>query len=178
MLIHLWSAERNTVRRVLDAEGRNGNLRLMVQRLGQARPSKLEICRNTDYRTPTSRRVARAAYQQHLRRALERNFTGFTVTKLSNAVDLERSFGPIYARGCLRQGRTVLAVFGVNQPETQASIDSALTFGILWLDECRNSADHNTLVEGPQTGAAGRGVSFESGALGAFAPGRSQMAVI
>ncbi len=33
-LLHLWSAERNTVRRVLDAEVRNGNLRLMVQRLG------------------------------------------------------------------------------------------------------------------------------------------------
>ncbi len=139
-LLHLWSAERNTVRRVLDAEVRNGNLRLMVQRLGQARPSKVEICRNTEHRTPTARRAARAAYQPHLRRTLERNFSGFTVTKLSNAVDLERSFGPIYARGWLRQGRTAFAVLGVNQQETQSSIDAALTFGILWLDECRNSA--------------------------------------
>ena len=90
-LLHLWSAERNTVRRVLDAEVRNGNLRLMVQRLGQTRPSKIEICGNTEHRTPTARKAARTVYQQHLRRALERNFPGFTVTKLSNAVDLERS---------------------------------------------------------------------------------------
>ena len=46
-LLHLWSEERNVVRRVVDAEVRNGNLRLLVQRLGQARPSKLEICRNS-----------------------------------------------------------------------------------------------------------------------------------
>src|SRR5258707_4339977 len=42
-LLHLWSAERNAVRRVLEAEVKNGTLRLAVQRLGQARSSKLEI---------------------------------------------------------------------------------------------------------------------------------------
>ena len=31
-LLHLWSAERNTVRRVLDAELKSGTLRLAVQR--------------------------------------------------------------------------------------------------------------------------------------------------
>ena len=147
-LLHLWSAERVTVRRVLDAEIRNGNLRLMVQRLGQTRPSKLEICKGHDHRTPTARRAARAVYQQHLRRALERHLPGFTIAKLSNAMDLERSFGPIYARGVVRQGRTAFAVLGVNRQETQSSIDAALTFGILWLDACRNSADPRTLVEG------------------------------
>jgi len=147
-LLHLWSAERNAVRRILDAEVRNGSLRLMVQKLGQARPSKLEICRGQDHRTPTARRVARSTYQQQLRRALERHFPGFTTTKLSNAMDLERSFGPIYTRGILRQGRTAFAVLGVNQQETQASIDAALTFAILWLDICRNSEDQRVLVEG------------------------------
>jgi hypothetical protein len=147
-LLHLWSAERNAVRRILDAEVRNGSLRLMVQKLGHARPSKLEICRGQDHRTPTARRVARSTYQQQLRRALERHFPGFTTTKLSNAMDLERSFGPIYTRGILRQGRTAFAVLGVNQQETQASIDAALTFAILWLDICRNSEDQRVLVEG------------------------------
>ncbi len=147
-LLHLWSAERNTVRRILDAEVRNSTLRLTVQRLGQARPSKLEICRGLDHRTPTARRAARSIYQQQLRRALERHFAGFTITKLSNAMDLEHSFGPIYARGILRHGRTAFAVLGVNQEETQASIDAALTFAILWLDTCRNSGDQRVLVEG------------------------------
>jgi hypothetical protein len=63
-------------------------------------------------------------------------------------VDLEKSFGPIYARGVLRRGRSVFAVLGVNQYETQASIDAALTFGILWLDACRHQLDQRLLVEG------------------------------
>lgn len=147
-LLHLWSAERNTVRRILDAEVRNGNLRLVVQKLGQARPSKLEICWGQDHRTPTARRVARSTYQQRLRRALERHFPDFTVAKLSNAMDLEHSFGPIYTRGVLRQGRTAFAILGVNQQETQGSVDAALTFAILWLNACRTSEDHRVLVEG------------------------------
>ncbi|HYL12984.1 MAG TPA: hypothetical protein VEV41_08105 [Terriglobales bacterium] len=38
----------------------------------------------------------------------------------------------------------------MNQEETQASIDAALTFGILWLDACRHSQDGKLLVAGPK----------------------------
>src|SRR5271170_3158031 len=108
-LLHLWSAERNTVRRVLDAEVKNGTLKLFVQRLGQARPSKLEICRERDRRSPSARRACRVGYEQKLRRTLERHFPDFKIAKLTSGVDLEKSFGPIYARGVLRQGRTAFA---------------------------------------------------------------------
>src|SRR5499427_6731435 len=74
-LLHFWSAERNTVRRVLDAEVKNGTLRLAVQRLGQARPTKLEICRERDRRSPSAKRAARAVYEAKLRRAMERHFS-------------------------------------------------------------------------------------------------------
>jgi len=147
-LLHLWSAERNTVRRVLDAEIKNGTLRLAVQRLGQARPSKLEICRERDRRSPTARRQARAAYEHKLRRMLDRHFPDFKVIKLTTGVDLEKSFGPVYTRGLLRQGRSAFALLGVNVQETQSSIDAALTFGILWLDVCRRGQPANVLVEG------------------------------
>src|SRR5579885_1080807 len=147
-LLHVWSAERNVVRRILDAELRNGGLRLTVQKLGQSRPARLEICKGYDPRTPTARRAARSAYQGKLARALERNFPGFKVTRLSNAMDLERSFGPIYSRGLLRQARTAFAVLGVNQQETQGAIDAALSFAVLWLDACRHSEDPATVVEG------------------------------
>ena len=147
-LLHFWSAERNAVRRVLDAEVKNGVLRLAVQRLGQAKPSKLEICRERDRRSPRARRTARAGYEQKLRRALERHFPDFKVTSLTGSVDLEESFGPIYARGIIRHGRSAFAVLGVNATETQASIDAALTFGILWLDVCRRRQSTNVLVEG------------------------------
>jgi hypothetical protein len=147
-LLHLWSAERNTVRRVLDAEVKHGSLKLMVQRLGQARPSKLEICRERDRRTPSARKVARASYEQKLRHTLDRHFHDFTVTRLTTAVDLEKSFGPIYARGLLRHGQSAFAVLGVNASETQASIDASLTFAILWLEACRHSSAGKFLVEG------------------------------
>jgi hypothetical protein len=93
------------VRRVLDVEIKNDVLRLAVQRLGQARPTKLESCRERDRRTPTAKRAARLAYQSVLRRILERRFSGYKVAELRTSVDLERSFGPIYARAdCLRKG--------------------------------------------------------------------------
>ena len=147
-LLHLWSAERNTVRRVLDAEVKNGTLRLAVQRLGQARPTKLEICREGDRRSPSAKKAARASYEHKLRHALERHFPGFTITRLTTGVDLEKSFGPIYARGMLRRGQSACAVLGVNGKETQASIDASLTFGILWLDVCRQASAGKALVEG------------------------------
>ncbi len=147
-LLHLWSAERNMVRRVLDAEVKNEVLRLAVQRMGQARPTKLEICRERDRRTTTARRAARLAYQRTLQLLFERKFPAHTVIKLSTAVDLGQSFGPIYTRGLLRQGQSAFAVLGVNENETQASIDAALTFGILWLDLCRQTQAGKSVVEG------------------------------
>jgi hypothetical protein len=147
-LLHLWSAERNTVRRVLDAEIKNGTLWLAVQRLGQSRPTKLVICRERDRRTPSAKRAARIAYEPRLRHALERHFPGFTISRLTTGVDLEKSFGPIYARGLLRQGQSGFAVLGVNAQEAQASIDAALTFGILWMDVCRQAQAGKVLVEG------------------------------
>jgi hypothetical protein len=147
-LLHLWSVERNFVRRVLDAEVKNQVLRLAVQRLGQAKPTKLEICRERDRRTPTAKRAARVGYQPVLQRVLQRRFSGFTVDRLSTSMDLERSFGPVYARGLLHRGQSAFAVLGVNGEETQGSIDAALTFGILWLDACRMAQAGKFAVEG------------------------------
>jgi hypothetical protein len=147
-LLHLWSDERNFVRRVLEAEVKSETLRLAVQRLGQSKPTKLEICRERDRRTPTAKRAARVAYQRVLQRVLQRRFAGFTVDRLSTSMDLERSFGPVYARGLLHRGQSAFAVLGVNAQETQGSIDAALTFGILWLDACRIAKSGKFVVEG------------------------------
>jgi hypothetical protein len=146
--LHLWSEERNFVRRVLEAEVKNEILRLAVQRLGQVKPTKLEICRERDRRTTTAKRAARVAYQRVLQQMLLRRFPGFTVDRLSTSMDLERSFGPVYARGLLRRGQSAFAVLGVNGQETQGSIDAALTFGILWLDACRVAKAGKFVVEG------------------------------
>src|SRR5271154_6446918 len=147
-LLHLWSEQRNFVRRVLEAEVKNETLRLAVQRLGQSRPSKLEICRQRDRRTPTAKRLARLTYQHVLQRALQRWFPSFHAAPLRTSMDLERSFGPIYSRGLLHQGQSAFAVLGVNAQESQVSIDAALTFAILWLDVCRQNQAGKFVVEG------------------------------
>src|SRR5690242_21650187 len=59
-LLHLWSEERNIVRQVMDTESKNGVLILSVQRFGQPRTHKLEICRDRDRRTTTAKNAARA----------------------------------------------------------------------------------------------------------------------
>ena len=146
-LLHLWSDERNTVRRVLDSElKKDGVLRLTVQRFGQARPGVMEMCRNRDRRTPTAKKAARTAYQRLLERVLERSFSDFSVARISTAPDLERSFGPVHTRGELRRGNSSWAVLGVNGQEPQAAIDASVTFGLLWLEACRSQS--RAVVEG------------------------------
>jgi hypothetical protein len=49
--LHLWSSERNFVRRALDAEVKGTTLRLQVQRMGQNRPTRLDFCRDRDQRS-------------------------------------------------------------------------------------------------------------------------------
>src|SRR5215470_1400210 len=147
-LLHLWSSERNFVRRVLDAALQGATFRLLVQRMGHTQPTRLDFCRDRDQRSPAARRSARAAYEARLRRALERHFPGWTVWKLVTQIDLKHSFGPAYLRGLLRQGQRSLAVVGVNDQETQATIDAALTCGILWLDACRQTHQDRRFVEG------------------------------
>jgi hypothetical protein len=149
-LLHLWSEERNIVRQVVEAESKNGVLTLAVRRFAQARTHTLEICRDRDRRTPTAKKAARSRYARVLERMLRRHSPDWNLEggKLSTTMDLERSFSPVYARGLLRKGRSAFAVLGVNQQETQGSVDAALTFGLLWLDFCREREAGRSVVEG------------------------------
>ena len=147
-LIHFWSEERNLVRRVLDVESKGETLRVTVQKIGQPKPVRLEICRERDPRTAAAKKAARAGYQRILERVLRKRFPDLALVKLSHAVDLENSFGPIYSRGLLRRGQSGFAVLGVNREELQTSIDAALTFGILWLSSCRHAAAGKIVIEG------------------------------
>ncbi len=63
-------------------------------------------------------------------------------------MDLEKSFGPVYARGMLKRGQSGFGVLGVNSQELQPSIDAALTFGILWLEVCRQAQAAKMVVQG------------------------------
>jgi hypothetical protein len=147
-LLQVWSAERNIVRRVLEAERKSGTLQLTVQRFGKSQPSTLELCPGGDRRSPSAKKLARAQYAKLLQRLIVEQNAGFHVESISTGMDLERSFSPVYTRALLRRGNSAFAVLGVNATEMQASVDSALGFGLLWLDACREKSSPSVLVEG------------------------------
>jgi hypothetical protein len=146
--LHLWSEERNMVRRILSAIPRNGSLRLSTQRFGQAQPKLLELVSSRERRTPTTREAARTRYLKTLERVLQREFPDWKPDAFRTAMDLERSFGPAYARGSLVRGNQAWAVIGVNEQETATTIDGILTLGILWLHHCREQAGGRRLYQG------------------------------
>ncbi|MDQ2924899.1 MAG: hypothetical protein M3R43_05010, partial [Acidobacteriota bacterium] len=146
--LHLWSEQRNLVRRVISATPRGGSLRLATQRFGQTQTKLLELVASRERRTPTTRETARTRYLKTLERVLQRGFPDFKTDGFRTAMDLERSFGPAYARGSLLRGQQAWAVISVNQEESAATVDGILTLGILWLHHCREQAGGRRLYQG------------------------------
>lgn len=146
--LHLWGEERNLVRRVTATTTRNGALRLSTHRFGQTKPQTLELVADRDRRPPSSREATRMKYLRVLERMLLRAFPEFKTNGFRTAMDLEKSFGPAYARGSLVRGQKAWAVIAVNEEETQATVDGILTLGILWLQHCRESGDGRRLYQG------------------------------
>jgi hypothetical protein len=155
--LQLWSEERNVVRRVTGTVARAGLLRLTILRFGQTRPTTLELLADRDRRTPTTREATRVRYLRVLERVILRSrglrgedgdWGDWKPDGFRTAMDLERSFGPAYARGSLVQGQQAWAVIGVNAAETQATVDGILTLGVLWLAYCRENAGGRRLYRG------------------------------
>ena len=146
--LHLWSEERNLVRQIVSVTERGDTLRLATQRFGHAQTKLLELVASRERRTPTTRETARQRYVQTLERVLGREFADWTCDGFRTAMDLERSFGPAYARGSLVRGTAAWAVIGVNEQESATTIDGILTLGILWLHHCREQAGGRRLYQG------------------------------
>ena len=147
--LQLWNPDRNLVRRIVAATPKPGpTLRLSAQRLGHPRPHALELVTARQPRQPTTRDAARTRYLRVLERALHRHFPDDTLEALRSAMDLERSFGPAYARGTLRRGRDAVALVAVNAHESQTTVDGILTVGLLWLHHLREQAAGRRLYAG------------------------------
>jgi len=148
--LQLWSEERNIVRRVSAAMERGAlrdrMLRLTTQRFGQTRPGSLDMLADRDRRTPSTREATRVHYLKALERVMLRGggsgdaWGEWKAEGFRTAMDLEKSFGPAYARGSLVHGQQAWAVIAVNAEETQATIDGILTLGVLWLAHCRETS--------------------------------------
>lgn len=147
--LHLWNEQHNLIRRILSATPKPGGiLRLATHRLGQTRPQSLELVSARRHRAPSTRDAVRSRYLRTLARVLERNFPDESLETLRASMDLERSFGPAYARGVLRRGRESWAVISTSAAESQTTIDGILTIGLLWLHHCREQAAGKRLFQG------------------------------
>jgi hypothetical protein len=146
--LQLWSDEGNVVRRVVSAEERGGSLRLATLRFGQSQTKLLELVASRERKTPTTRDAARTRYLPVLSRVLSRQFPEWKCDGFRTAMDLEKSFGPAYARGTLLRGKQAWAVIAVNEKENAVTIDGILTLGILWLHDCREHAAGKRLYQG------------------------------
>ena len=146
--LQLWSDVRNLSRRVVAVTQRRDTLKLSTLRLGQTKAQTLEIVAQPERRTPTAREGTRQRFLPVLQRMLQREFPDWIVDPLQSAMDLERSFGPAYARGAVHRGQQAWAVVSVNAEESQATIDGILTIGILWLQLCRDRAGGKRLFQG------------------------------
>lgn len=150
--LHLWDAERNIVRTVTSVSERQSGLRLVTQRFGQSRPGSLELLTDRERRTPIGRETTRTRYLRVLERVVTRgaglDWGDWKPDGFRTAMDLEKSFGPAYARGSLVHGQHAWAIIGINREEASALIDGILTVGVLWLHECRERAGGKRLYRG------------------------------
>jgi hypothetical protein len=169
-VLHVWSEDRNMVRTVTGLDVRKNVLRIETRRFGQARPQTLQLVPDRDIRTPTTREANRKKYLRTLERVLTRAFADFKIDSLSNAMELEHSFGPAYARGTLVRGAKAWALIAVNAEETQATIDGALTLGILWLAYCREHSGGRRVFEGLKVIVPAGGAAVTRGRMGWLNP--------
>jgi hypothetical protein len=144
-LIHLWSNERNLVRRVLRiAERSESGLVVEVQRFGRAKPGKLEFLAASRERPP--RRAARAHFLPRFRQLLVQQFPDEEIDSLSTSPDLEHSFSGCYTRGVMHRGQRAWAVMGVSAAEDAATVDGMLTYALIWLDWNRARAGKRAIA--------------------------------
>ena len=139
LLLHLWSAERNVVRRVLRIdEGGPGCLALEVARFSRPRPDRLEFISAPASRAPG--RILREQFCARFRDLLARQFPDDELVSVTAAADLKHSLSGNYARGILRADSSAWAVLGAAPGENAATCDGLLTFGLLWLSRARQLA--------------------------------------
>jgi hypothetical protein len=131
-LVHVWSGERNLIRRVVGvAERGPGRIILEVQRMGRSKPGRLEIFSAEAPRTAA--RVTREKFRARFRRLLEQQFPDARIDSITAAADRNHSFSGLYTRGLMTEGSVQWAFVGVSAAENSSAVDGILTYGVLWL---------------------------------------------
>jgi hypothetical protein len=145
VLLHLWSKERNLVRRVVSVVADNADrLALEAMRLERKRPSRIEFV-PAGVSRPAGQ-IAREEFSSRFRELLAQQFPDEKLASLTTVPDLKYSLSGSYPRGLLQAGSQAWAALGAAPGESAATYDAIVTFGLLWLDRARASARGKSLA--------------------------------
>ncbi|MBI3406339.1 MAG: hypothetical protein HY046_12870 [Acidobacteria bacterium] len=145
VLLHLWSEDGNVVRQVVGiVEQRPGRMVLEVLRFGQKKPSRMEFLSKDSQRA--HERLTREKFRARFRQFLQQHFPDEKIESLTAAPDLEHSFSGNYARGLMSRGGSQWAVLAAPPAELPATIEGALSFGLIWLDWVRQQATRRVVA--------------------------------
>lgn len=148
VVLHLWSADRNMVRRLVSATRQGSVLRMEVLRLGQKTPTRMELVAGDGREMPMGRDRARARYAAVLTRVLEREFGEWEVESARSTMDLQHSFGPAFVRGVQVRGQQGWAFVGIGAAEGAAVVEGILSVGMLWMVHLRERAGVRRVIGG------------------------------
>jgi hypothetical protein len=94
----------------------------------------------------SGRARGRTHFRQQLAAMLQHEYRGWKLARVSNRSDREHSFSAWYTRGMTMQGRSAWAFLGLSEEEGSAAADSALAFGLIWLDWLRSQARRGAIT--------------------------------
>ncbi|HLW79189.1 MAG TPA: hypothetical protein VKU44_06275, partial [Terriglobia bacterium] len=144
LILEVWHSERSLVRRVervltcdaarmsLAARRQNGCVAVRLEILGQG---GLESYR------PAPSAAERHEFSRQLVRMLGRDFPGCRIERVSHRSHRQHSLSAWYARGVAQRNQSGWAFLGLSEAEGIGARDSALAFGLVWLDWLRGRRD-------------------------------------
>lgn len=140
LLLEIWNADRSFVWRIEEIVYRDrGRLILSVRKPGGGGAS-LEL-RETAWNPPAPNVEARGVFERDLLALLEERYPGWKFERVSRRSDREHAFSAWYTRGFARRGRAGWAFMGLSEAEGPEAGDSALAYGLNWLDWLREKYD-------------------------------------
>jgi hypothetical protein len=146
LTLEAWDESRNLVRRVTAvASVAPGRVELAVERFGKRTGTVVLVDRRAARNHDAGAHACRAAFREHFRRSLRRQFPDWRIAELTTDADLEHSLSPRYPRALLRKGGTAWAALAA--PPDSPDPASIVTFGIIWLDYLRRR-ERRLTVEG------------------------------
>lgn len=139
LILTLWNSEQSCVRRIEGVGVQENDYWVMKVSLGRAAGFEMELDGRSSLEALREKRIARNRFPVRMRSLLQTYFPDIRVERLLTGKDLSRSLSEHYCRGWGSDRMGAWVLFGVNASEDQPIVDSALSFGLIWLDQLRHS---------------------------------------